>query len=139
MNHPDIMDLTHKWLKQTKKWYYRLELFDLINNTPLAEAIEEKENYKTIKDFINKSISPKDSIAIVTDDRPSYEKIMEELKFNHQLCNFNLEKHLFELVNKETNKIAKKISCKIKKKENPNLSKTKLDKKRDEKKKEFKE
>lgn len=127
-----------QWVKINKKWHYRLALFDLINNRPLAEAIEEKENYKTIKDFINKSISPKDRIAIVTDDGPSYEKIMEELKFDHQLCTFHLEKHLWKLVNKETNKIAKEYRAKLKK-ENPKFSKTKLDKMRDEKKKEFKD
>ena len=127
-----------QWVKINKKWHYRLALFDLINNRPLAEAIEEKENYKTINDFINKSISPKDSIAIVTDDGPNYEKIMEELKFDHQLCTFHLEKHLWKLVNKETNKIAKEYRAKLKK-ENPKFSKTKLDKMRDEKKKEFKD
>ena len=65
-------------------------------------------------------------------------KIMDELNFDHQLCTFHLEKHLWELVNKEANKIAKKYRAQLKK-ENPNFSKTKLNKMRDEKKKEFKE
>ena len=63
---------------------------------------------------------------------------MDELNFDHQLCTFHLEKHLWELVNKEANKIAKKYRAQLKK-ENPNFSKTKLNKMRDEKKKEFKE
>ena len=63
---------------------------------------------------------------------------MEELKFDHQLCTFHLEKHLWKLVNKKTNKIAKEYRAKLKK-ENPKFSKTKLDKMRDEKKKEFKD
>ena len=127
-----------QWVKINKKWYYRLALFDLINNKPLAEAIEEKEIYKTIKNFINKTISPKDRIAIVTDEGHHYEKIMEELKFDHQLCTFHLEKHLWKLVNEQSNKIAKKYRAKLKK-ENPNFSTTKLNKMRDKKKKEFKE
>ena len=127
-----------QWVKINKKWNYRLVLFDLLNNRPLAEAIEEKENYNTIKNFINKSVSPKDRIAIVTDKGPEYEKIMDELKFDHQLCTFHLEKHLQGLVNKESNKIAKKYRAKLKK-ENPKFSKTKLNKMRDKKKKEFRE
>ena len=51
---------------------------------------------------------------------------------------FHLEKHLRELANKESNKIAKEYRAKLKK-ENPSFSKTKLDKMRDEKKKEFKD
>ena len=50
---------------------------------------------------------------------------MTELKLDHQLCTFHLEKHLWELVNKEANKIAKKYRAQLKK-ENPNFSKTKL-------------
>ena len=30
---------------------------------------------------------------------------MDELNFDHQLCTFHLEKHLWKLVNKEANKI----------------------------------
>ena len=42
---------------------------------PLAEAIEEKENYDTIKkNFITKSASTKDRRAIVTDKGKDYEK-----------------------------------------------------------------
>ena len=63
-----------QWVKINKKWHYRLALFDLINNRPLAEAIEEKENYDTIKNFIIKSVSPKDRRAIVTDKGKDYEK-----------------------------------------------------------------
>ena len=127
-----------QWVKINKKWHYRLALFDLINNRPLAEAIEDKEDYDTIKNFIKKSISPNDRTAIVTDNGQEYEKIMNELNFNHQLCTFHLEKHLRKLVNTEANKIAKKYRAQLKK-ENPNLSKTKLNEMRDEKKKEFKE
>ena len=65
-------------------------------------------------------------------------KIMDELKFDHQLCTFHLEKHLWELVNKKANQKARKYRAKLKK-ENPTFSKTKLDKMRDEYKKQYKE
>lgn len=127
-----------QWVKINKKWHYRLALFDLVNNRPLAEAIEEKEDYETIKNFLTRSVAPKDRKAIVTDNGVGYEKIMEELNFDHQLCTFHLEKHLWELTNKESNKMARKYRAKLKK-ENPKFSKTKLDNMRDDYKKEFKE
>ena len=34
---------------------------------------------------------------------------MEELKFKHQLCTFHLEKNLWDLINKEANKLWTKI------------------------------
>ena len=62
---------------------------------------------------------------------------MKELYFDHQLCTFHLEKHLRKLVNDESNKIAKEYRAKLKK-ENPTYSKTKLNKMRDEKKRNLK-
>ena len=55
-----------------------------------------------------------------------------------QLCTFHLEKHLWELVNEEANKIAREYRAKLKK-ENPTFSKTKLNKMRDDMKDAFKE
>lgn len=126
-----------QWVRISKKWNYRFALFDLVNNRPLSEAIYETEDYKTIKNFINNSVAPKDRIAIVSDDGKHYEQIMSELNFDHQLCVFHLEKNISKLINKESNKIAREYRAKLKK-EHPELSKTELNKKRDEKKKEFK-
>ena len=62
---------------------------------------------------------------------------MNEINFNHQLCTFHLENtYGNQLIKKQT--IAKKYRAQLKK-ENLNFSKTKLNKMRDEKKKEFKE
>ena len=83
-----------QWARINKKWFYRLALFDLVNNRPLAEAIEDDEDYDTIKNFLTKTVAPKDRIAIVSDDGKHYEKIMDELNFDHQLCTFHLEKRL---------------------------------------------
>ena len=77
--------------------------------------LTEKLSKNIIKDFIDRSIPFKDRIVMVTDLKKEYDVIMDELNFDHQLCTFHLEKHLWELVNKEANKIAKKIPCPIKK------------------------
>lgn len=117
---------------------YRLVLFDLVNNIPLAEAIEDNEEYDTIKNFLIKTVAPKDRIVIVSDNGAGYEKIMDELNFDHQLCTFHLEKHLRNLINKQSNKIAREYRAKLKK-YNPSYSKTKLNEMGDKKKKEFKD
>ena len=50
---------------------------------------------------------------------------MEELNFDHQLCTFHLEKHLWELTNKKANKMARKYRAKLKKRK-PKILKNKI-------------
>lgn len=69
-------------------------LFDLINNVPVASMLSEKLSVDIIKNFIDISIPYKDRTAIVTDLKPEYDEIMEELDFVHQHCTFHLEKTL---------------------------------------------
>ena len=45
----------------------QISIIDLINNRILAGAIEEKENYNTIKNFYNQKHQPKDRITIAND------------------------------------------------------------------------
>ena len=45
-----------------------------MNNRPLAESIEEKKDYETIKNFLTQSVTPKDRKTIVTDNGVGYEK-----------------------------------------------------------------
>ena len=71
--------------------------------------------------------------GIITDDI----EVINELKFDHQLCTFHLEKHLRELVNKQVNQMAKKYRAQLKK-DNPKYSKKKLDDMRDDMKDELK-
>ncbi|WP_063720217.1 hypothetical protein [Methanobrevibacter oralis] len=42
------------------------------------------------KNFIKNSIKATESIAIVTDLKPGYDKIMREIGFDHQHCTFHL-------------------------------------------------
>ena len=43
---------------------------------PIAELLDKKEDSKATKNFLKNSIQSKDSIAAVTDLKPSYDKIM---------------------------------------------------------------
>ena len=67
-NRQDIMGFDTHWVKINKKWFYRLALFDLVNNRSLAEAIEDNEDSETIKNFLTNSVAPKNRIAIVSDN-----------------------------------------------------------------------
>ena len=56
-----------QWVKIEKVWRYRLALFDIVNNRPLAESIVDNEDKEVIKEFIVNTIAPKNRIAIITD------------------------------------------------------------------------
>lgn len=114
-----------QWIRINRKWIYRLTLFDIINNMPVACLISEKETPKIIKNFIKTSIHPKDRKAIITDLKEDYNKIMKNLGFKHQHCTFHLIKNittsLKPKITEELNKYGKEI-----RKNNPKISKTKI-------------
>ncbi len=80
--------------------FYRLSLIDSILNKPVTEEIIENLKYGTVKSFIKRAISDKPVIAITTDHRRKYKRIMDGLKINHQLCIF----HLFKMIGKDVYK-----------------------------------
>ena len=83
-----------QWIRKEGKWIYRLELFDIINNMPVACLISKKETPKIVEDFIDISIPLKDRKAIITDSKEDYEPIMRKLGFAHQHCTFHLTKNI---------------------------------------------
>ena len=87
-----------QWEKVNGKWFYYYVIFDIINRIPVATYLTDSVTNKKIKDFINKSIPPKDRVAIITDLKPGYDKIMRELKFVHQHCTFHLLKRIWNKI-----------------------------------------
>ena len=69
------MVLIRNGLKYKKVYRYRLVLFDLVNNRPLAEDIYDKENKDIIRKFLITSVTPKDRKAIITDKGTGYESL----------------------------------------------------------------
>lgn len=102
-------------LSINKKWYYRHVLFDIVNKMPIAELLAKKEDSETTKNFIKLSIQPKDTIAIVTDLKPSYNKIMRELGFIHQHCTFHLLLNVYDNIKPELSKMKKEYESFLKK------------------------
>jgi hypothetical protein len=103
-----------QWIRINKIWHYRHVLFDIVHKIPIAELLAKKEDSKTTKNFIKNSIQPKDSIAIVTDLKPSYDKIMRELGFVHQHCTFHLLLNIYNTLSPELTKIRKEFERDLK-------------------------
>ena len=85
----------------------------------------KKKIQKQLKIFLKNSIQPKDRIAIVTDLKPSYDKIMRELGFVHQHCTFHLLLNIYDTINPELTKIRKEFERDLKNME-LNLSDNKI-------------
>ena len=73
---------------------YRLVLFDVINNILVQEKIVKQLNQNTVEKFIKEIKAQIPIIAITTDSKPYYRKIMDELKIKHQLCTFHVKKEI---------------------------------------------
>ena len=114
-----------QWIRINKKWHYRYVLFDIVHKIPIAELLAKKEDSKTTKNFLKNSIQPKDSIAIVTDLKPSYDKIMRELGFIHQHCTFHLLQNIYDTISPQLTKMKKEFERNLKNTE-VNLSDTQI-------------
>jgi len=115
-----------QWVKiNGEKWKYRYVLIDLIYDIPIAEALYDDLEIDTIKKFIEKTIPCHKRILIVTDLRDDYDKLMDDLGFEHQYCTFHLTKNINKKINEYLNKTKKKIEKRIKKR-HPKLNKKQI-------------
>ena len=115
-------------LPQNKKTVYRLVLIDTITSLPIAEAIVEKEDKKTIYDFINKSTPAYKRKSIVTDSKNGYDTVMRDLKFTyHQHCVFHFLQRINDLINEQVNDFKKEYKTQLKA-DNPDYSNYKINK-----------
>lgn len=101
-----------QWIGINSKWKYRHVLFDLVHQVPIAELFSDNESNKTINNFIEKTIPTHQRNGIVTDLKPSYNKIMHQIGFKHQHCQFHfkqiISRHKTEYLQKEEKKLIKK-------------------------------
>lgn len=101
-----------QWIGINSKWNYRYVLFDLVHQISIAELFSDNENNETLKNFIEKTIPTHQRNGIVTDLKPSYNKIIHQLGFTHQHCQFNfkqvISRHKTEYLQKEEKRLLKK-------------------------------
>lgn len=116
-----------QWIKINKKWYYRHVLFDLVNHVPVAELLVKNETLHTTKKFIQSNLEPKDCIAIVTDLKPGYDKVMWELGFIHQHCIFHLLQNIYNYIKKDIKIKKREYALELKKKDK-SLTKSQIEK-----------
>lgn len=104
-----------QWVGINSKWKYRHVIYDLIYKVPVAELFSDNEDSKTIKNFIEKTIPEHQRIGIVTDLKPSYNKIMDNLGFIHQHCQFHFKQIISKYKTEYLRKKEKTITIKYKK------------------------
>ena len=75
--------MTPNTFLKIRKQFYRIVLIDTITELPIAETIVEKEDNKTIYDFINKSTPPFKRKSIVTDSKIGYDTVVGDLGFTY--------------------------------------------------------
>jgi transposase-like protein len=75
---------------------FRLTLFDVVLNVPVAEEISYRLHAKRVKTFLKKNVRGHLLYSITTDDRKWYRGITKELKAIHQLCGFHFLKRVTE-------------------------------------------
>ena len=125
-----------QWIRNEGKWIFRLKLFDIINNIPVACLISEKETTKIIYDFIDISILLKHRKAIITDLKEGYEQVMRKLGFAHQHCTFHLIKNMTTNLKPKITEALDKYEARLRKTQ-PIISETKIKKIRKTKKEEI--
>ena len=89
-----------QWERVNGKWIYYYVLFDIIKRVPVASYLTDSITNDKIKNFIDKSIPSKNRIAIITDLKPGYDKVMRELGFVHQHCTFHLLQRIWDKIYK---------------------------------------
>jgi len=75
---------------------YRMTLFDVRLNVPVAEDITYKLDAEHVKAFLKKWLKGHVVYSITTDDRKWYREIIKDLKAIHQLCGFHFLKRVTE-------------------------------------------
>jgi hypothetical protein len=73
---------------------FRLTLFDVVLNIPVAEDISYKLNATCVETFLEENLKDQPIYSITTDDRKWYRHIIKGLKAVHQLCGFHFIKRV---------------------------------------------
>lgn len=125
-----------QWVRVERIWYYRHVLFDIINKILIAELLIDNEDDETVENFIKNNIPSHKRMAIITDLKKSYDKIIDKLGFIHQKCTFHLSQNILDKVTTFLNKNKTKFKKEYEKK-HPNTSDYKKKKYSEEKVKEL--
>ena len=74
---------------------FRLTLFDVVLNLPVAEEITYKLSAARVKRFLKKNLKGHPVYSVATDDRKWYREIIRKyMKAIHQLCGFHFVKRV---------------------------------------------
>lgn len=77
------------WSRINSVWKYTLALFDIKLNTIVSFKLVESEDIKTIKDFLDESLTNQNKKAITTDLKTEYGRAIDKIYIIHHFCNFH--------------------------------------------------
>lgn len=125
---------TYEMKRKNRCYIYRMAIFDLVNNEPVAERMTFTESNKEIKQFFDDVLEYKDRKAIVTDSKHDYDVLMRKMKFKHQKCTFHLKMNMNKTIKEYLIKLERKFKAQY-----PNKSKKEINKSVKKEKKEISE
>lgn len=107
INSSDYVAYDSQWVPVDKGWSYLHVLSDIKKNEIIAMEMTTDEEKSTIKRFLKDNLRIGGAKAMVTDLKPDYNSILNELKIKHQLCTRHFDRLLSrkiqkDLKNKET-------------------------------------
>lgn len=71
----------------------------MVQEIPIAELFTDEDNDEIVYQFINENTEQRNRIAIVTDLKTGYGKVMHQLKFKkHQYCIFHFKLAISKLI-----------------------------------------
>ena len=104
-----------QWVKIEKEWKYRHVLFDLVQEIPIAELFTDEDNDEIVYQFINENTEQRNRIAIVTDLKTGYGKVMHQLKFKkHQYCIFHFKLAISKLIRDYLRELRREMARQLK-------------------------
>lgn len=101
-----------QYVNISKKWLYRMALFDVNSKTLIHEDIKVNMTSEDIKSFLEEAMEFVEVKSITTDMRPQYKEIIDSLGVKHQICiwHFKLDmRKAVKKVKKENNLTEKEI------------------------------
>ena len=89
-----------QWIPVDEGWNYLHVLTDIDKNEIVAIKLTKDEETNTSTNFVKEALRIGSAKAIVTDLKPGYLKISNELNMKHQLCSIHFRKAVSEKIRK---------------------------------------
>lgn len=114
-----------QWIPVDEGWTYLHVLTDIKKNQIIALKLTKDEKKQTSKKFLKDNLRIGSAKAIVTDLKPGYREIANELKIKLQYCTRHFDRLISRKIQKDLKKIKEKFIGKVYQ-DNPDISENEL-------------